>query len=411
MTTAPDSMPRDNANGPDAGTLSGVRVLEFTALIAGPSAARYLSDHGAEVIKIERFPNGDVSRVTNRLSAGRSAMFVQHNAGKQGLCVDLSRPEGLAIARDLVRKSDVVIEAFTPGVMAKLGLGYDQLRQLNPKIILCSISGFGQSGPNAQRPGYAHIAHSMTGWLAMQFLHRDPPERPRGPGIAIADVIAGITAFGAICAALFKRERTGRGERIDVSLFDSLFAANDETLQRCLIDGTVNPGYHPVHQTRDGYVTANIGPDFRAWQNICKAMGRTELLEDPRYASLEAVQANRVQATDLLAGWLATLTSDEADRILTEHHVVVGVLKTVQQAVRQPQVMARGMIAPVDDPVLGRIDVINAAAKFDDAHVGVRGPAPTLGQHNQAVLRDLLGYDEAAIAALTTSGVLRQEVM
>ena len=166
-----------------------------------------------------------------------------------------------------------------------------------------------------------------------------------------------------------------------------------------------------MHATRDGYVTANIGPDFRAWQNICKAMGRTELLEDPRYASLEAVQANRVEATDLLAGWLATLTSDEADRILTEHHVVVGVLKTVQQAVRQPQVMARGMIAPVDDPVLGRIDVINAAAKFDDAHVGVRGPAPTLGQHNQAVLRDLLGYDEAAIAALTTSGVLRQEVM
>ena len=150
-------MPSADDAAPAAGTLTGVRVLEFTALIAGPSAARYLSDHGAEVIKIERFPNGDVGRVTNRLTEGRSAMFVQHNAGKLGLCVDLSRPEGLAIARDLVRKSDVVIEAFTPGVMDKLGLGYEQLRQLNPKIILCSISGFGQNGPNAQRPGLSLI--------------------------------------------------------------------------------------------------------------------------------------------------------------------------------------------------------------------------------------------------------------
>jgi crotonobetainyl-CoA:carnitine CoA-transferase CaiB-like acyl-CoA transferase len=404
------STPRDDQHERD-GTLAGVRVLEFCALIAGPSSAKYLADHGAEVIKIERFPDGDVSRVTNRLAPGRSAMFVQHNVGKKGLCIDLTKPEGLAIAKDLVRQSDVVIEAFTPGVMAKLGLGYEDLKALNPRIILCSISGFGQSGTNAMRPGYAHIAHSMTGWLAMQFLHRDPPERPRGPGIAVADVVTGITAFGAICAALFKRERTGRGERIDVALFDSLFAANDETLQRCLIDGVVNPGYHPVHQTRDGYVTANIGPDFRAWQNICRAMGRPELLDDPRFSTLPAVQENRVAATALLTDWLATLTSDEADRILTEHHVVVGVLKTVPQAVRQPQVLERQMIVPVDDPVLGTIDVINAAPKFADARVGVRGPAPTLGQHNTSVLRELLGYDEAAIAALTASGVLRQETL
>ena len=403
-----DETPGAPASNAAPGALAGVRVLEFSALIAGPSAARYLADHGAEVIKVERFPAGDVSRTTNRISAGRSAMFVQHNGGKQSLCVDLSRPEGLAVARDLVRKSDVVIEAFTPGVMAKLGLGYDDLKALNPAIILCSISGFGQTGPNAQRPGYAHVAHSMAGWLAMQFLHRDPPETPRGPGIAIADVVTGITAFGAICAALFKRERTGRGERIDVALFDSLFAANDESFQRCLIDGVVRPGYHPVHKTSDGYVTANIGPDFRAWQSICQAMQRPELLDDPRFASLEAVHQNRVEATALLADWLATLSSEQADRILTEHHVVVGVVKTIDEAVRQPQVIARQMITSVDDPVLGRIDVINSAPKFADASVGVRGPAPMLGQHNETVLRDLLGYDEEKCAALAAAGVLRQ---
>lgn len=396
---------------PEAGALDGVRVLEFTALIAGPSAARALADHGAEVIKIERFPGGDAARTTKRNGAARSAMYVQHNGGKKSLCIDLTRPEGLEIARDLVRHSDVVIEAYTPGVMEKLGLGFDALKALNPRIILCSISGFGQSGPNAHRPGYAHIAHSMTGFLAIQFLQRNPPERPRGPGIALADVVTGITAFGAICAALFKRERTGRGERIDVALFDSLFAANDETLQQCLIAGTAQAQYHPVHQTSDGYVTANIGPDFRAWQNICQAVGRPELLEDPRFSSLPAVQANNAEAVEVLADWLATRTSDEADRILTEHHVVVGVVKTVEQAVRQPQVLERGLTAAVDDPVLGRIDVINSPVKFADARVGVRGHAPMLGEHNEAVLRDVLGYDADRIAALRAGGALREEAI
>jgi CoA:oxalate CoA-transferase len=153
--------------------LDGVRVIELSALIAGPSCAKYLADHGAEVIKIERYPLGDISRHSfTPTQTKRSPMFVQQNAGKQSLCIDLKRPEGLAVVKDLVRISDVVIEAFTPGVMARLGLGYDDLRRINPRLILCSISGFGQTGPNAGRPGYAHISHAMTGWLAMQFLHR-----------------------------------------------------------------------------------------------------------------------------------------------------------------------------------------------------------------------------------------------
>jgi crotonobetainyl-CoA:carnitine CoA-transferase CaiB-like acyl-CoA transferase len=393
---------------PRPGALSGVRVLEFTALIAGPSAARFLADHGAEVIKIERFPEGDAARQTNRAGLPRSAMYVQHNGGKKGLCLDLTRPEGRQIAQDLARVSDILIEAYTPGVMAKLGLGEPELRALNPGLIYCSVSGFGQTGPNAQRPGYAHIAHSMTGWLAIQALHRDPPVAPFGPGVAIADVVTGITAFGAICAALYKRERTGRGERIDLALFDSLFAANDDTLQRCLIDGEVNPGYHPVHKTRDGYVTANIGPDFRAWQNVCRAMGRSELLQDPRFADLAAVNLHREEATAIFAAWLAQHRSEEVERILTEHHVVVGVMKTVPEAVRQPQVLARDMITAVDDPVLGRIDVINSAPKFSDASVQVRGPAPTLGQHNSEVLEKVLGYPVERIEALRAQGILKE---
>ena len=391
------------------GALAGVRVLEFTALIAGPSCARYLADHGAEVIKIERYPNGDVSRTSEAFGLPRAAMYVQHNSGKKGLCIDLSKPDGVEIARDLVRQSDVVIEAFTPGVMARLGLGWEDCRKLNPKLVMCSISGFGQSGPNAHRPGYAHIAHSMTGWLAMQFTHRDPPEAPRGPGIAIADVMTGITAFGAICAALFRRERTGEGEYVDVALFNSLFAANDMSLQNYLISGNVNVFYHPVHKTRDGYITANVGPDFRAWQNVCKAMGRSDLLDDPRFSTHAAVLANREAATGHVRDWLATQTTADAERIFIDHHVVTGVVMSMDEAARQPQVMARELVKPIDDPLLGRIDVISSAVKYTNSSAEVRGHAPTLGEHNDAVLSGVLGYSAERIAALQAQGVLKSE--
>ena len=388
--------------------LEGIRVLEFSALIAGPSCARYLADHGAEVIKIERFPDGDVSRYTGGGRRGRSPMYVQHNAGKRGLCVDLSGDEGKAVVRDLVRHCDVVVEAFTPGVMKRLGLGYDELRAIRPDLVMCSVSGFGQTGPNASRPGYAHIAHSMAGWLAMQFLHRDPPETPRGPGIAVADVITGLTAFGAVCAALVRRERTGEGEHLDVALFDSLFAANDMSIQHYLLTGAVDVFYHPVHATRDGFVTANIGPDFRAWENVCAAMGRRDLLDDPRFSSQQAVMRHRDEATALVRDWLAGLDTAEAERALREHHVVVGVVRTIPDAVRQPQVVERHLLAEVDDPVFGRIEVVDSPIRGAGGDAGVRGPAPRLGEHNAQVLHGLLGYDVARIDALRAAGVLRE---
>jgi formyl-CoA transferase len=393
---------------PSQRPLDGVRVLELSALIAGPSCAKYLADHGAEVIKIERFPMGDISRHSFTRPGTRSPMFIQHNAGKKSLCIDLKQPEGITIITDLVQRSDVLIEAFTPGVIAKLGLGYEALRQLNPRLIMCAISGFGQTGPNAQRPGYAHISHAMTGWLAMQFLHRDPPEEPRGPGIAIGDATAGLTAFGAICAALYKREKTGAGEYIDIALFDALFGSNDLALQDYLLTQRVSVWYHPVHKTRDGYVTANVGPDFRAWENVCQAMGRPELLQDVRFCNQRAVQDNLPAATEIVRTWLAGLTSEAAEQLLTTHHIACGIVYTVDQAVRQPQVQARNLVVNVEDPVLGRIEVINSAFRYTHATSGVQGPAPLLGEHNDEVLR-LLGYSPAQIQSLQERGVLRME--
>jgi crotonobetainyl-CoA:carnitine CoA-transferase CaiB-like acyl-CoA transferase len=391
------------------GAFDGVRVLEFAALIAGPSCGKYLADHGADVIKVERYPMGDVARTGFSKGAPRSPMFLQQNAGKRSLCVDMKSPEGLEAVRALIAKTDVVIEAFTPGVMARLGLGYDDLCALNPAIILCSISGFGQTGPNAERPGYAHISHAMTGWLGMQFLHRDPPEAPRGPGIAIGDTTTGLTAFGAVSAALYRKATTGEGDHIDIALFDSLFGSNDDSLQHYLTTGEVDVWYHPVHATKDGYLTANVGPDHRSWAGACAAMGRPELADDPRFADAAALGENKDEATEILRGWLATVSAEDAEQGLTAHHVACGVVQTIDKAVRQPQVTARGLIRTVDDPMLGETEIINSAFRYANAESGVRGPAPMLGQHNREILVDVLGYDDAQVKDLEDRAVLRYE--
>jgi crotonobetainyl-CoA:carnitine CoA-transferase CaiB-like acyl-CoA transferase len=387
----------------------GVRVVEFAALIAGPSCGKYLADHGADVIKVERYPLGDISRHSNRTGAARSPMFVQHNAGKRSLCVDIKQPDGMAIVRDLVAKADVVIEAFTPGVMSRLGLGYEDLKALNPSIILCSISGFGQSGPNANRPGYAHISHSMTGWLGMQFLHRDPPEMPRGPGIAIADTTTGLTAFGAVGAALYRKAMTGEGEHIDIALFDSLYGSNDSSLQTYLMNGEIDVWYHPVYATKDGYLTTLVGPDHRSWRNTCVAMGRAELADDPRFSDEAKLSENREEATEIMSNWLASITSEEAERLLTAHHVASGIVNTIEKAARQPQTDARGLTVTVDDPLLGQTELVNSAFRYSNAGSGVTGPAPLLGGHNDEILREELGYDDDRIETLKAASILRAQ--
>jgi crotonobetainyl-CoA:carnitine CoA-transferase CaiB-like acyl-CoA transferase len=391
------------------GAFDGIRVLEFAALVAGPSCGKYMADHGADVIKVERFPMGDVSRSGFLRGAARSPMFLQHNAGKRSICIDMKSPEGLESVRALIPGTDVVIEAFTPGVMARLDLGYGDLQALNPSIILCSISGFGQTGPNADRPGYAHISHAMAGWLGMQFLHRDPPEAPRGPGIAIGDTTTGLTAFGAVSAALYRKATTGEGDHIDIALFDSLFGSNDSSLQHYLTTGDIDVWYHPVHATKDGYLTANVGPDHRSWAGACAAMGKPELANDSRFADAATLDENKDAATEILRDWLATLSAEEAEMRLTEHHVACGEVKTIDKAVRQPQVEARGLVRKVDDPILGETEIINSAFCYANSESSVRGPAPTLGQHNHEILREILDYDDARLADMEDRNILRSE--
>ena len=216
-----------------------------------------------------------------------------------------------------------------------------------------------------------------------------------------------MTAFGAVCAALFRRERTGEGEHIDIALFDALFGSNDAGLQSALLDDDFKIWYHPVHATKDGYVTANIGPDFRAWQNVCAAMDRADLLADPRFDSAIAVRENTHAASAIVGQWLATMSASEAERILTAHHVACGIVMTADQAVRQPQVAARNLVVEVDDPVLGRVPQINSAFKYRASDSGVSGPAPMLGEHNRTVLKERLNFSDEQVDALEHAGVLK----
>jgi len=390
------------------GALAGVNVLEMSALLAGPSCAKYLAEHGAEVVKLERYPGGDISRNSfTKASLGRSPMFMQNNAGKYGLCVDIKKPEGLAIVKALVPKVDVVVQAFTPGTMDKVGLGYEALQRLNPKVILCSISGFGQTGPLAARPGYAHLSHAMSGWLATQFMRYDPPQAPRGPGVAIADMVAGLTAFGAIGAALFRRERTGRGEHVDVALFDALFSINDFAYQSALLEEAYDLWYHPVHKSRDGYITANVGPDFRAWANLCKAMRREDLLDDPRFCDQAVLLRNLAAAVGLVSEWMLEHDGEEIEALLTANHVACGIVYDIEDAIRQPQVAARGLTQTLEDPVRGPTEVMTSAFHYTEASTRFDRAAPTLGQDNAYVLAQWLGYDDTRIEALYADGVLQ----
>jgi len=394
------------------GPIEGIRVLDLSHVVSGPFCGRCLADHGAEVIKIERYPLGDMSRYTTFdtfADGGRGPLFVHQNLGKKGMCINLKNPDGVEIVKELVKVSDVVLESFTPGTMSRLGLGYEDLKEVNPEIILCSISGFGQVGPNSARPGYGGICHAMTGWLGMQFLHRNPPEEPRGPGIAIADIMSGLAAFGAIGMALLNRERTGRGEHIDISIFDAMFGSNDFSYQSYLLTDQVNVFYHPVNKTKDGYMVVHPAPDFQSWEKMCKVMGHPELADDERFCCQIKLKENLEEAGKIVKAWLANLTTGEAERLLMEHHIPCGRVYRIDEAVKQPQVEARNLVVEVDDPVFGRIRAINTGFKYMHAVSGVSGPAPLLGEHNEEILSSILGYSKERIQALIEKDIVHEE--
>jgi CoA:oxalate CoA-transferase len=382
--------------------LDRVRVLDFTTTIAGPHCGRLLADLGADVIKIEA-PEGDMMRTRLPLRNGASTSFGQLNAGKKSLVLDLKRPEAVEIVHRLVKTADVVVENFRPGVMQRFGLDYPKLREVNPAIVYCAISGYGQTGPSAGRPAYAPVIHASSGYDLAQIAHQIEPRRPDYCGIFIADVLSGTYAFGAIMAALHQRQATGIGQTIDVSMLESMLSLTLSELQNSQFD--VPPPPRPIFgpiATKDGYVNLSVASE-RTFQNMASAAKRPDWLTDPRFAKYQDRRVNWGALMDELEAWSTSLPTAEVQAVFDRHGVPSSPYRTVREAMVDPQLAHRNSLAEVHDKG-GSFLVLNPPFRLSASRAAARDFAAALGEHSAAVLAEA-GYAPDEIAALAQAGV------
>lgn len=395
---------------------AGVRVLEIGQYIAAPVAARMMSDMGAEVFKIELPPYGDMMRVYSSPGVGPGTPFIGENRGKKSICIDLKRPEGIAVLRDLVKHSDVLVENFTPGVLAKYGVTYENFKPLNPRLIMCSISGYGQTGPLTHKPGNDLMGQAMSGFLNLVGY---PDRAPAYPGTNLADNGAGVHAMAAIASALYFREKSGRGQYIDLSLVECLGHYNSLGIVAHAVSGgrakqsrsgSHSSGTAPfgVFKARDGYVAISVL--INQWGTFTELMGRPELASDPRYDTVEHRVEHKDEVNAMVEDWLQSFASrDEPLAILDRVHIMCAPVLDTAGFINDPQIVARGLIQQVEQPGIGPIGIPKAPFHFSDAHVEIRVRAPMLGEHNEAALSSVLGYTQEKIAALNQAGVLRHD--
>jgi crotonobetainyl-CoA:carnitine CoA-transferase CaiB-like acyl-CoA transferase len=372
-----------------------------------------LADLGAEVIKIEVAPQGDMMRYYGPPS-GQSAAFLSENRGKSSLCFDLKRPEGAAVMRDLVRHADVLIENWTPGVLGKYGVSYDALAPLNPRLIMCSLSGFGQNGPHAGLPGNDLIAFAASGILNMVGYPDDSPLYPGGG--SLADSIGGVHGFAAVCAALYHRERTGKGQHIDLALTDSLMHLTSALITtRSLLgpefkpmrSGAHLPGLTPcgIFKARDGYVAITVL--LQQFGSFAQLMGKPEMLTDLRFDTPAHRTENRLELIRIVEEWLQSFpTRDEPIALIQGAHILCAPVLDTEGVMNDMHNRMRGSLQEIEQPGAGKFSLPKAPFRFSDASVAVRDRAPLMGEDNERILRDLLHYTPEKIEQLTSQGVL-----
>ena len=328
--------------------LEGLRILDFSTTIAGPHCSRLLADMGADVIKVES-PEGDLMRSRPVQRDGASTMFGQLNAGKKSIVLDLKRPESIAAIKKLVAKVDILVENYRPGVMKRLGLDYPVLAALNPKLIYCAISGYGQTGPGAGRPAYAPVIHAATGYDMAHLFYQQGRERPDNCGIFVADYASGAYAMGAILAALHQRHTTGKGQMVDVSMFETLVGMLLGEVNRAQFDFEMpsRPMYGPI-EAGDGYVMLATASE-RTFQDMATAAGRRDWLTDPRFEKYADRRMNWGLLIDELEQWSKKMTVKEVVAALEKHGVPCSPYLTVTEALQDPQVEHRGSLCTIED--------------------------------------------------------------
>lgn len=401
--------------GKSQGLLTGYKVLDFTQIVAGPTTTKLMAEMGAEVIKVEQGPKGDPARLNPVIRKGRSAYFMQHNLGKQSLCVNLKTDAGKKIIHALVRHMDVVVENYSPGVMARMGFDYDSLKQLNPRLVMCSISALGQTGPLAHLPGFDYIAQAFAGITEVM---GDPDQPPVIPMAAIGDVSTGVHALAAIACALLHRERTGEGQYIDVSLLDSYIHTHDFSLQTYSASkgkfvptrgGSHHTGLAPtgVFRAAQGKYVLLIAALEHQWKGLVRAMGRPELAADPRFCNTRERLRNKEILIEEIERWLQSLPDrDAALAVLERERVPAAPVLTIPEVLEHPHLVERGTVRPVSDPVIGDFVLPGFPFRFSTIPPPDKVSAPDLGEHNQPILGQYLGYDEDRVAQLTAAGVL-----
>ena len=385
-----------------AGALDGVRVLDFTSVMAGPFATRMLADLGAEVIKVESL-EGDQVRARPPKRDGHSAYFGNLNAGKQSIACNLKSPEIIALMKQLVATCDVLVENFRPGVMARFGLDFATLAAINPRLIYCSISGYGQTGPKALFPAYAPVIHAASGFDMVNLRYQDGADRPATSGIFIADVLGGTHAFGAIQAALYQRERTGQGQHIDLSMLEAMVGMLVFETQEAQFPGDARrPLYTPL-KTNDGFImVAPTSP--RNFEQLSDAVGHPEWRDDPRFLTNADRNANWATLLALTEIWTLERSAAEAEAILSRHGVPCARYREIGELLDDPQLAARGAFAQVHDGA-GAFKVPNPPFRMSGSRAEARDHVARLGEDGAAVL-GALGVSADAVAALRARGDL-----
>lgn len=385
-----------------AGALDGVRVLDFTSVMAGPFATRMLADLGAEVIKVESL-EGDQVRARPPKRDGYSAYFGNLNAGKQSIACNLKSPAIIDLIKQLVATCDVLVENFRPGVMARFGLDFATLAAINPRLIYCSISGYGQTGPKALFPAYAPVIHAASGFDMVNLRYQDGADRPATSGIFIADVLGGTHAFGAIQAALYQRERTGQGQHIDLSMLEAMVGMLVFETQEAQFPGDARrPLYTPL-KTNDGFImVAPTSP--RNFEQLSDAVGHPEWRDDPRFLTNADRNANWATLLALTEAWTIERSAAEAEAILSRHGVPCARYREIGELLDDPQLAARGAFAQVHDGA-GTFKVPNPPFRMSGSRVEARDHVARLGEDGATVLAGL-GLSAEVVAALRASGDL-----
>jgi len=395
--------------------LKGIRVIDYSHFLAGPYVSRCLAALGAEVIKVERPKTGDAGRNHPYFIKGQSGYFLQQNMGKKGLCVNVKDPRGLELLKKLARESDVFVENYRPGALEKLGLGYEALAKENPRLVYCSVSAYGQTGPDSQRAGFGLLAEAKSGAMNLIGQPDDVPQLMRMP---VADMYAGAHGVAAVCAALFGRHTTGVGQHIDIALYDCMVSMHDYAVQfHTLSDGTEvvkRSGHHLPQSTLYGVFSALDGALViaaqvdEAWGKLAMLIGGDALANDTRFKTAVNRNAHSQEAVRLVEAWTQVRSVKSCLETLDRAEVPCAPVQTIAQALADPQIQSRNLLIKQDHPVLGPIMMPTVPFNFSHTQSNTLDIAPDLGQHNHEIASSL-GYSDAEIHAMARDGVLYED--